>query len=78
MLIVNIYKTLRLSSSSIRPVKYFSTKTNGQQIIQSQNETKLSKKCHSTDHDKYNECIKNGVTPNVILANNWLYDIHIS
>lgn len=78
MLIVNIFKTLKLSSLSIRPVKYLSTKTNGRQNILSQNKTKLSNKCHSTDHEKYNECIESGVSPNVISTNNWLYDIHIS
>lgn len=78
MLVINIFKILKFPSLSIKPIKYFSTKINIKEDFPTRNAMKLFDKCHSNDNDKYNECIKYGLTPNAILSNKWLYDMHIS
>ncbi|VVC27134.1 Hypothetical protein CINCED_3A011191 [Cinara cedri] len=83
MLVVNIFKTLKLSSSFGRPIKvHFSTKINEKKSKLKrdslfENKTKLTNGFDSNKDEKYNECIKNGLTLNVISTNNWLYDMHI-
>lgn len=72
MIVSNLFKTLKYSNV-IRLRKYLSTI-----IDRKQDEVQFKINCDSNYSEKYNCCIKNGLTSNVVLSNEWIFKINIS
>jgi len=71
MLVSNLFKTLKYSNV-IRLRKYLSTI-----IDRKQDEVQLKINCNSNHSEKFNCCIKNGLTSNAVLSNEWIFKMNI-
>jgi len=71
MLVSNLFKTLKYSNV-IRLRKYLSTI-----IDRKQDEVQFKINCNSNHSEKFNCCIKNGLTSNAVLSNEWIFKMNI-
>ncbi|NP_001280396.1 uncharacterized protein LOC100165527 [Acyrthosiphon pisum] len=71
MLVSNLFKTLKYSNV-IRLRKYLSTI-----IDRKQDEVQFKINCNSNYSEKFNCCIKNGLTSNAVLSNEWIFKMNI-
>jgi len=77
MLVSSLLKTLQFSNA-IKLRKYLSTIIDRKQDFSMQNEVQFKMNCNSDHIEKYNVCIKNGLTSNAVLSNDWIFKMNIS
>jgi len=75
MLVSNLLKTLKFSNA-IKFRKYLSTMIDRKQDFSMQDEVQF--KMNSDHYEKLNFCIKNGLTSNAVLTNEWILKMNIS
>jgi len=77
MLISNFLKTLQFSNA-IKLRKYLSTMIDRKQDFSMQDEVQFKTNCNSDHYEKFNCCIKYGLTSNAVLQNEWIFKMNIS
>lgn len=77
MLILKFVETVKLLRS-VTPRSLYNTTTNKKPHFILQNKVKFSTKKNSNYDEKYDECIKNGLSSNTICTNEWIFNLDIS
>lgn len=77
MLILKFVETIKLLRH-VTPRSLYSTTTIKKQHFIFQNEVKFSTTKNSNYNEKYNECIKNGLSSSTICTNEWIFNLNIS
>lgn len=76
MLVLKFVATIKLLRS-VTPKSLYSTTTNKEQHFIFQNKVKFSTKRNFNYNEKYEECIKNGISSNTICTNEWIFNLNI-
>jgi len=72
-----MFKSLKCSNA-IRLRKYLSTIIDKKQDFSMQDEVKFKMNSNSNHYEKFNCCIKNGLTSNAVLSNEWIFKMNFS
>uniref|UniRef100_A0A2S2PSK2 Transcription termination factor, mitochondrial n=1 Tax=Schizaphis graminum TaxID=13262 RepID=A0A2S2PSK2_SCHGA len=77
MLISNMFKPLKCLNA-IKLRKYLSSMIDKKQKFSIQDEVQFKINCNLNDKEKFNECIKHGLTSNAVLSNEWIFKINFN
>lgn len=77
MLLLKFVGTMKLLRS-VTPRSIYNITTNKKQYFMNQNKVKFSTNQNLNYDEKYNECIKNGLSSNTICTNKWIFNLDIS
>lgn len=78
MLVQNIFEMFKLTKYSIGFKKNLCTKINRKPNSFLEDTGKFNKQFNSNYDAKYKECIKNGISSDAVLLNNWIFNMNIS